>query len=50
MSIWYRESKYHNKKSVYDGKKFDSKKEMYRYQELALLEKAGGNIRAANTG
>lgn len=34
-------SKYHSKKTVVDGQKFDSKKEARRYQELLLLEKAG---------
>lgn len=33
--------KYHNKKIVYDGIVFDSKREFYRYQELKLLENAG---------
>ena len=33
-------NKYHNKKVVVDGKKFDSKKEAERYQALKLLEKA----------
>lgn len=31
-------SKYHNKKVIYKGIKFDSKKEMQRYKELELLE------------
>ena len=34
-------SKYHNKKAVYNGMVFDSKKEMNRYIELSLLENAG---------
>lgn len=34
-------SKYHSRKTVVDGQKFDSKKEARRYQELLLLEKAG---------
>lgn len=34
-------TKYHNKKVVYNGIKFDSKKEMKRYVELKLLEKNG---------
>lgn len=34
-------SKYNSKKTVVDGKTFDSKKEANRYQELLLLEKAG---------
>lgn len=33
--------KYHNKKTVYDGIKFDSKKEATRYCELKQLERAG---------
>lgn len=34
-------NKYHNKKVVADGIKFDSAKEARRYQELKLLEAAG---------
>lgn len=30
--------KYHNTKVIYNGIKFDSKKEMQRYKELELLE------------
>lgn len=33
--------KYHNKKIVIDGIKFDSIREGKRYQELKLLERAG---------
>ena len=33
--------KYHNKKIVVDGIKFDSKKEAARYKELKTLERAG---------
>ena len=33
--------KYNNAKTVIDGKKFDSKKEAKRYQELQLLKCAG---------
>lgn len=33
--------KYHNKKVVYEGIEFDSKKECARYKALLLLEKAG---------
>jgi hypothetical protein len=33
--------KYHNKKIVKNGLKFDSKKEYDRYYELSMLEKAG---------
>lgn len=36
-------SKYKNVKVVYDGKKFDSKKECYRYIQLKEIEK-NGNI------
>lgn len=35
-----KQPKYNNKKVVYDNIKFDSKKEMIRYTELKLLEKA----------
>ena len=34
-------SKYFNKKVVFDGQEFDSKKELRRYKELLLLKKAG---------
>ncbi len=34
-------NKYHNKKVEFDGIKFDSKKEMNRYKELKILERAG---------
>ncbi len=34
-------SKYHNKKVIIDGIKFDSKKEANRYQELKLMQRAG---------
>ena len=37
----YKESKYHNKVTYYNGKKFDSKKEATRYVMLQLLEKGG---------
>ena len=33
--------KYHSKKTVIDGIKFDSKKEAERYSELKLLERCG---------
>lgn len=33
--------KYGNKKVVFDGIQFDSKKEAYRYSELKLLQRAG---------
>lgn len=32
-------NKYYNKKVIYNGIKFDSKKEMNRYKQLKLLEK-----------
>ena len=35
------ENKYHNKKVIYNGIKFDSKKEMMRYKQLKLMESAG---------
>lgn len=34
-------NKYHNKKTVLDGIKFDSTKEANRYAELTLMSKAG---------
>lgn len=34
-------SKYHSKKVIIDGIKFDSKKEGKRYEELKILEKSG---------
>lgn len=34
-------AKYHNKKLVYDGMLFDSKKELKRWKELCLLEQEG---------
>ena len=34
-------SKYHNKKTIIDGIKFDSKKEADYYIKLKMLEKAG---------
>lgn len=34
-------NKYNAKKIVFEGEVFDSKKEMRRYQELLLLQKAG---------
>ena len=33
--------KYHNKKTVLDGIKFDSKLEAERYEQLKILERAG---------
>ena len=44
-SLWKSSTKttckYKNKKTVYDGITFDSKKEAQRYSELKLLEKVG---------
>ena len=40
-SITAKQNKYHNKKVVYDGIKFDSKKEGNYYLTLKYLEKAG---------
>lgn len=34
-------AKYGNKQVFYDGKLFDSKKELARYKELSMLERAG---------
>lgn len=34
-------TKYHSRKVTRDGEVFDSRKELHRYQELKLLEKAG---------
>lgn len=34
-------TKYHNRKTLYNGIQFDSQKEKSRYQELILLERAG---------
>jgi uncharacterized protein YbcC (UPF0753/DUF2309 family) len=34
-------SKYHSRKIIVNGEKFDSKKEYARFKELSLLEKAG---------
>lgn len=36
-----KKSKYGNETAVKDGRSFDSKKEMRRWQDLKLLEKAG---------
>ena len=33
--------KYKNTKVEYDGRTFDSKKEMYRYHDLKIMERAG---------
>lgn len=40
-SINVKQNKYKNKKVVYNGIKFDSKKEMDYYIKLNMLEKAG---------
>lgn len=40
-SINLKQNKYKNKKVVYNGIKFDSKKEMDYYIKLKMLEKAG---------
>ena len=40
-SINLKQNKYKNKKVVYNGMKFDSKKEMDYYIKLNMLEKAG---------
>lgn len=40
-SITTKQNKYHNKKCVYKGIKFDSKKEMAYYIKLELLENSG---------
>lgn len=37
----FKNNKYKNKKVIYDGIKFDSKKEANRYAELKMLEKCG---------
>ena len=34
-------TKYHNRKTLYQGIQFDSRREENRYRELELLEKAG---------
>ena len=37
--IYTKQNKYHNKKCIYKGMKFDSKKELMYYQKLELLQK-----------
>lgn len=37
----FRPNKYHNVKCEFEGIKFDSKKEMHRYQDLLILLKGG---------
>lgn len=39
--LFSNKNKYKNKKVIYNGIKFDSKKECSRYCELKLLERAG---------
>jgi hypothetical protein len=42
MSHWHTtRSKYHNRKQVEDGRVFDSKHELGRWQELKLMQLAG---------
>ncbi|MBR2408933.1 MAG: DUF1064 domain-containing protein [Lachnospiraceae bacterium] len=38
----WKKNKYHAKKIVVDGQKFDSMAEFHRWQELKLLEDSGG--------
>lgn len=38
---WNYPNKYHSRKAVYDGMSFDSQKELQRWLELRMLEKAG---------
>lgn len=40
MPSYHSTNKYHNKRIVVDGVKFDSKKEYNRWMELQILEKA----------
>lgn len=39
--MWGRKSKYGNHKVIHDGMKFDSQRELNRWLELKLLERAG---------
>lgn len=41
LGLRQKKNKYGNKKCILDGIEFDSKKEMKRYSELKLLERAG---------
>ena len=41
FGVKMRRSKYGNTKVIYNGMKFDSKRELKRWHELVLLEKAG---------
>ena len=38
IGVSHYATKYHNTKVIYNGIKFDSKKEMQRYKDLELLE------------
>ena len=38
---YHSKTKYHNKPVIYNGERFDSKKELNRWQELKLLERTG---------
>lgn len=40
MSYSFKQNKYHNKKPVVNGEKFDSGREANRYSELLLLQRA----------
>ena len=40
-SLDYKINKYHNKKVYAYGREWDSKKELHRYEQLRLMEKAG---------
>ena len=41
MPTWKRKSKYKNSKREFDGRKFDSIKELNRYKELKALQELG---------
>lgn len=41
MKTTKKQSKYHNRKVIYNGMVFDSEKERDRFIELSLLERAG---------
>ena len=41
VGIKRKPSKYRNKRVEFNGEKFDSKRELARYQELLLLQRAG---------
>lgn len=41
MSYFNKQNKYHNKKVIADGIKFDSQKEYNRFLELNMLQKSG---------